>query len=241
MRTVAKQEKEELKLLVPANASERQAIQNNILLSRLLAFALLIIVGQLVFHQINPMVIEKPVYIEFRSSSNNFVKVSAAGRDIRANRALVEASIRRYLVDRERVDKVSEIIRYRRVMAMSSDKVGEFFREKYGADDAPFKSEGQKREIDITRAVELVPGIYQLEYTVTDTFSEAQRSFTTKNERGRSNTDSRYYNTKPAQTARWVATIAYEFREQNVTYDEHLMNPIGLFITNFSLSRRKES
>ncbi|PCH54387.1 MAG: hypothetical protein COC22_00200 [Flavobacteriaceae bacterium] len=226
--------------LIPANASERTAIKGNILLSRIIVFLAIALVGQGIYHDQNPIIKEHPVFIEFQSSSNNFVKIAEAGETLQANRALVDASIRRYLVDRERVDKTTEEMRYQRVMAMSSDKVSEEFRIKYGADDAPYKSRGQKREIEIVRSDELVRGIYQIEYKVTDTFGETQRSFTGDEEIASGDLKRHPVNDKNKQVAEWVATIGYDFKKQLITYDKHLMNPLGLFVENFSLSRRKE-
>lgn len=227
-------------LLVPANAGERQAIRNNVILSWLLLALIIVIVAQSAFHQLNPNIIKEPIYVEFRSGSNNFVMVARAGEKVRENNVLVEASIRRYLVDRERVDKVTEELRYRRVMAMSDDRVGEAFRTKYGADNSPFKTRGQKRNIEIMRAEKLVPGIFQVEYTVEDTFGESQRSFTGNKEEPTGDVKHSRFRDANRTKAEWVATIAYVFREQSVTYDEMLMNPLGLFITNFSLTRRKK-
>lgn len=159
-----------------------------------------------------------PIIVEFSNGTNNFTIVQKGNEEIRSNANLNEMLLRRYITDRETVDKITEEpIRYPRVMAMSSSTVGADFRRVYGDKNIGlYFKEGFKRAIRITRSSSLAPGVFQIEFIATDTL-DGRRGET---------------------LSEWVATMAYGYADQLVKFDDRLLNPVGLFISEYTLSRR---
>jgi type IV secretion system protein VirB8 len=161
-----------------------------------------------------------PIIVEFSNGTNNFAIVQKGNEEIRSNANLIEMLLTRYVTDRETVDKITEEpIRYPRVMAMSSPTLGADFRRTYGDKTMGlYFKEGFKRSIRVTRSSSLAPGVFQLEFVATDTLDG----------RGGEN------------KSEWVATMDYGFSDQLVKYDERLLNPVGMFISEYTLSRRSK-
>lgn len=172
-----------------------------------------------------PLKTVKTRYVEFESGGNNFVRILPAGQDIRANSALLSVTLRRYVVDRETVDKITEPHRYTVVHAMSNDSVWERFKTVYGNPQTGlYYRKGFKRSIVIVQDSDLGAGVHQVEFLTYDT--QDGRPIRT-NKAG-----------KPVP-GDWIATIAYEYDEQAVDYKDRLLNPTGLIVTQYSLARRK--
>lgn len=160
----------------------------------------------------------EPVFVEFQSGLNNFVRINAPGEEMRASQTLISYFLRLYIHDRETVDKTTETeIRYPRVMALSGAEVGANFRRVYGDKNTGlFFRPGFKRSLLISRDTSLGPGIHQVEFVTVDSVDG-----------------------KPGEArTEWVATIGYEFSTQEVSFDDRLINPLGLFVSEYSLTRR---
>lgn len=174
-----------------------------------------------------PLKTIEPVYVEFQSAANNFVKVVAAGQDIRANELVLATQLRKYVKDRETVDKVTESERYAQVMAMSDQEPGgvaDVFHKLYGnPETGMFYKPGAKREVQIVLDTALAPGVHQVEFKTFDTQNgQPVKDPATGREYGE-----------------WTATIAYEYADQSVSYDKALLNPTGLVVMEYSLAKRR--
>lgn len=209
------------KIQVEANTPYLQAIRNNRLLAFLVVFLVLALVSTVLagaYVYANKPPVKEVIYIEFLNGTNNFVRVVRAGKDLEGNRLLVDANIRRYVVDREGIDRTTEGVRYPRVMQTSSEDVGAVFKRKYASENPMYKRKGFEREISITRSNPIDEGIYQVEFKSTDKTNGISSK-------------PRFY----------VANIAYSFQDQKITFDDSLMNPMGLFVETYSISERRNS
>lgn len=197
-----------------------QATKNNRkLVVVIMVLCATIAIESLVIVSMFPLKEKIPIIIEFQSGGNNFVMLEKASGKIQGNMALVARFLRMYVKNRETVDKITERFRYPNVHAYSSSKVAKNFQMIYGNKETGlFYKKGFKRDIIIRRDSVITKGVHQVEFESYDSYNWKKEE--KKNE--------------------WVAIIEYEFYDQKVSYDERLINPIGLIVTEYTLSRRKK-
>jgi len=195
------------------------------LLSWLLALSFLIIAALGVsLSFLFPLKTTEVKYVEFQSGGNNFVRVVAANKAMQASDVLQSVQVREYVINREVVDKMTETQRYEKVLATSSDEVGKTFQRVYGNPETGlFYKPGFKRSIVITLDTQLAEGVRQVEFKAYDTVKGQPVK---KNAKG-----------EPVPSE-WVATIAYDYSDQRVKYDDAIMNPTGFFVTDYALAKR---
>lgn len=190
---------------------------NNTLIGLVVVFALVIACLSIAIFGMLPLKEVRYEFYEFDNATQNFVKVEKANARIRSNAALASMFLRRYVTDREVIDKATEADRYKRVRFMSSDDVWKAFVETYGKQDGLVRKPGFKRDIEILREQPLAAQVFQVEFRTTDYLE------------GKSEADRNY----------WVATMNFDFRDQKVAYEDRLLNPMGLFISNYSIARTR--
>lgn len=164
-----------------------------------------------------PLKTTELMILEMKSEDENFVVLHRAGENLRANMPLVGKFLRAYVVDREKVDKVTEQVRYRQVAAMSSKAVKKNFRT-FVEDKkiSPYLRPNLKRRIENVRDVPIAKGIHKITFERVDT-----------------------YDHRPGQDPKvtsWEAVIHYKFLDQKVQYSKTRMNPLGLFVIEYTLT-----
>jgi type IV secretory pathway component VirB8 len=197
------------------------AIELNRLLAVMLVFSFGLIAFLVVWHQMNPVTKEVPVYIEFQTGANNFVVLHRAGGDLDSLAGQIAREARRYVALREPIDKASEGERYPQVMLLSSDKVKQAFKTQYGGKDGLYLREGFKREVRILRDARLAEGVHQVEFQTRD-WTE-----------GITHQDK-------APWVSWVATMAYKFDTQKIRRDDVVINPLGWQTMEYTVTKRSE-
>lgn len=174
------------------------------------------LIGMVIWHVTHPITIKEPIYIEFQTSGNMIARIERLSDSIARRSVVVGSESRRFVVDRETVDKATESIRYPRVFAMSGQGLAGAFRDQYGGKTSLLHREGFKREVEVTRDSSLGDGIHQVEIITRDTDK---------------------LTTAPL-VQHWVVTLTYEFHEQQKSYEEGLLNPLGFIVTEYTISRR---
>ena len=203
-----------------------QCLKNNRTLSILLIVALIaVLIQAIVIASLFPLKEKVLQIVEFKSGSNNFVTIAKAGEDISANELITVMFLRRFIIDRETIDKITEQDRYARVMAMSSEEKGRDFQKVYGGQKSLYYKKGFKREIEIALDSRIAKGIHRIEFRTYDTYDDKKKSVTLDNNR------------KP--TGEWIAIISYSLQSHNVKTTDIYMNPQGIVIHEYSLSMRK--
>lgn len=175
-----------------------------------------VIAGLSIWHQLNPVTVKEPVYIEFQSSGNTVATIQRVSDSIARSALVIGAETRRYVADRETVDRTTESERYPRIFAMSDGALAKQFRETYGGADSLFKRDGFKRSVRIARDTPLGEGIHQVEIVTSDT------------ERA---------GTAPV-VQEWIVTMTYEFRTEARSYEQGLLNPLGFTVLEYTISKR---
>lgn len=206
----------------PLAAYERSIFLIKVMLGIIATLAGIVVMLAIAIASILPLKSTELVVYEFRDSTKNFVKVQAAGQNMRANDALLDLFMREYVANRETVDRLTETQRYTRVIAMNSKEETQRFKSAYSGPQAPMNQKGLNRRVEITRTTRLANSFYQLEFKTVDSWDS---------EDGRS--------PPPETVSEWVATLAFTFSDQVVTTEEARFNPLGLFVTRYALSGRK--
>lgn len=208
------------------------AYKQTLLLNKRLVYVVFFLVFALIcavvpYSFLFPLKEKQLEFVEFKSGTNNFVTIAKAGKEFTNKQLLISMFLRQYIVDREKVDKTTETIRYQRVLAFSGDSLKANFRQTHGGKKSNFHRKNFKRDIELKRDDALDYGLHQIEFVTIDTKDNKQSlSDTLKNRR--------------ASKQEWVATMEYIFDGQEVSFDEKHLNPLGLKVMQYSLSRRKK-
>lgn len=163
-------------------------------------------------------------YVEFSTSDNNFVTIETAGNAIQTNHNLISLLLKKYVVDREKVNHIDEDERYKYVYALSTESVGTKFKTFYGGKDALVHKEHILREIKLGPITPIGKNIVIIDFATVDTNYKKKKIEGDK------------YQPMEHQ---WQATMKYTFSAQNVKEEEKELNPIGLFVTRYQASERR--
>lgn len=191
---------------------------------QLVIIALLIFVvvcESVVIVSLFPLKSTELVVYEFKDNSKNFVKVHAANQPLQANDVLLQLFMEEYVINRETVDRVSESLRYRRVMAMNTSDENARFKANYGGPNAPINQKGFNRDIEIKRSTRLAKNFYQVEFSTRDWWDAQEGP-----------------KKQPEVNNEWVATFEFKFEPQVVSMAEATFNPLGIFVSRYALSKR---
>jgi type IV secretory pathway component VirB8 len=210
-----------------------QAVTNNKVLMFVVVILGIAVLGlSVAITFIVPLKTIEPIYVEFQHSTNSFVVVQRAGRNIRSNDVLTRMFLRSYVSSRETVDKVTEAGRYQHVVAFSSPATAKIFQQLYGDKKTGlYYQAGKKRGVHIISDNALGSNIHQVVIETSDITEGVD-----KNKDG--------YNDITKQE--WIITMRYEFYDQQVVLDPrkdgvHLMNPMGMQIEEYSIIKRSLS
>jgi len=209
----------------PLAAYKQTLVINERLFKIIIGLIVLLIAAIIPYYFLFPLKETNIEFVEFKSGTNNFVTVAKAGREFTNKQLLISMFLRRYVVDREVVDKTTESIRYARVLAFSGDRVATNFQRTHGGKGALVFRDNFKRMITIKRDGALDYGLHQIEFITEDTEDDKQ--------------DLTDIEKKPV-TQEWTVSIEYKFEAQNVSYNKANLNPLGLKIVQYSLSRREK-
>lgn len=175
-----------------------------------------------------PLKTIEPIYVEFQHSTNSFVVVQRAGRNVRANTQLISMFLRSYVSSRETVDKITENDRYRFVVALSGPETARVFKELYGDKDRGlYYQEGKKRYVHIISDNDLGANIHQIMMETSDI-----------DERIDKDNDGH----PDVMKTEWIITLKYGFYDQYVNLDPRkegasLLNPMGIQIEEYSIKK----
>jgi len=151
-------------------------------------------------------------YVEFTRSQDNSFVVYPSKLPKETATLLIRKALRDYIFLRNRRDWITDAERTAKMYAMSSDLVKvQFYKEM----------EVVKREMkDVDRDIEIISdsslgqGVHQIE-------------FETKDSKG-----------DYAVKKLWLATIKYSIKPREVNGGNELVNPLGIFVEQYSVSER---
>jgi type IV secretory pathway component VirB8 len=202
-------------------AAYKAAQVNNILLTRVVATLTIIVIAEAIaIISLFPLKDTKVKVVEFIDGASNFVRVTEPSATIQGDAILIDYFVKKYIVDRESWDHITEEERLPYIRAVSSDKVWNDMRALFTNPKSPHMRNDFKRAVRILRVSSVTQSIRQVEFETTDTY-------------GAGNTSQR------AETAIWIATLKMSFAARSSTYDEADLNPLGLVVEEYSIAKRK--
>ncbi len=190
---------------------------NNILIGVIVLLSILTAALGGAIYIMMPLKTIQTEFYEFNNASMNFIKIEKAGQRVQRKQALIAMFLKRYLADREVMDKLTESLRYRRVNLMSTPDVWKAFKETYNHKDSPLQKEGFKRDVEIYRWHPLSKNVFQIEYKTTDYLEGSEFP------------DINY----------WVVTLSYYFDEQVVSKEEETLNALGIMVNQYSIAKAR--
>lgn len=154
-------------------------------------------------------------YVEFANDAHVTPKVYSSNLDTTSKVLLVRSFLRNYVVDRHTVDKVSEVPRFKRVRAMSTDRIFDVHKKIYGEVEKGLS--GGTRDIFITYDQPLGNGVHEIEFETID-------------ERG-----------GEVSRKEWVVKIKYHIPSSyEVSKEAELLNPLGLIISGYHFTQKEK-
>jgi type IV secretory pathway component VirB8 len=155
-------------------------------------------------------------YVEFSHSRDNFYRVYTEDEvrpESRTGMKLIRSAIREYVYNRHKKDHIADEVRGKQVIAMSTSSVINGYKDQYMRDINTFA--GIEREIKVISDSILDKGIHQVEFETIDTKGT----------------------NKVVQS--WNANIKYEFHDSIVNSEDELINPLNLYVSGYSISKRQ--
>jgi type IV secretory pathway component VirB8 len=209
----------DLEIISPAAYKAAQV--NNILLSRVIAALTIIVIAEAIaIVSLFPLKDTKIKVIEFLDGAANFVRVTEPGATIQGDAILIDYFVKKYVIDRETWDRVTEEERLPYIRAVSSDKVWNDMRTLFTNSKSPHMQSGFKRAVKIIRVSSVSQTIRQIEFQTTDTYGAGSVSQTT-------------------DRAIWIATLKMSFAPRVVAFEQTDLNPLGLIVEEYSIAQRK--
>ena len=153
-------------------------------------------------------------FVEFSSSRDNFFTVYPANISKSQEEYLVRTFLREYVRDRHSIDQITEKVRFEKILAATSQSQHQQFKDEYRSviDAMP----GIKRLVQVASDIALAEGVHQVEFKTTDTTDD-----------GRSAENN------------WIVAIQYHLvRDKKMNEQQLLLNPLGLEVTKYSISKR---
>ena len=163
----------------------------------------------------------QPMILTTGDKRDQIVQVEPFYKGIRGYDLIVEAQVRKYVTLRETLDLQSEATRWQEVQWLSSDEVWtDFYKlmEKRNPDSPFEKARAEKitRSVHIVASPKIEGGYYQVEW-------EAR--------------DSRFGHQERCQV--FLSTMTTDTRPQTVKHEDRFMNPIGFFVSAYSVARKE--
>lgn len=155
-------------------------------------------------------------YVEFSNSRDNFYKVYTEDEirpESKTGMKLIRSAIREYVYNRHKKDHIADEARGKQVVAMSTSEVIAGYTKEYLRNVKTL--DNVERDIKIISDSILDKGIHQVEFETID------------------NKDGQ----KVVQS--WNANIKYEFHDSIVNAEDELVNPLNLYVSGYSISKRQ--
>ena len=151
-------------------------------------------------------------YVAFAEDKDIHFKVLPAPLDKRQELLLIRQQLREYVHNRAYIDNYTESIRFPKAFAMNTPEENERFKYEYNR----IKSESsfERRDVKVVSDIALSDGIHQLELETIDHFQ-----------------GERYKNY-------WTVVMKYELRRHKVSVSNEHLNPLGLTITGYQITKK---
>lgn len=181
----------------------------------ILILAALNIVQFIAIYSLFPLKTEKIRYVEFADGKDTVFKVLPSPLPQSSKILVIRQLARHYVEDRHKIDGITEHTRFRRVVAMSSRKMYEAFKNEY--DRIKNESTFDSRDINILAdtIIDEARNVHEVHFETIDRFQGKE-----------------YKNN-------WIVSMRYEFRKHRAKGDDLLLNPLGFTVVQYHQSKTK--
>lgn len=210
-----------LKLKGRGMQAYRMAIWNSHILFFVVVVQLIInVVLSIVVCAAYPLKRIEPMLIQAKGKEDVYVTVTPLDPSISGYSVLLESMVQKYIKQRESIDLVMDGNRWNEVRALSKVEVWKpFFETIVGAKEAYNKrlKDQVTREVVIRNVSRLDSDLFQVEWIATDKHLH-----------------------ETIQSSVWISILRFSTEPQNVTLEERFSNPLGFYVTAYSVSRKED-
>ena len=179
-----------------------------------IVFAIVIVFLAILIIILLPLKEKKPYLVFFSDTQSNFVRVEPANIDIRGDEALLKGILTSYVLKRETINRIDDVQRYEEIRMQSSSKVWTTFSALVAQNGSIYSTNGIYREIKIVNSSILSANVATVDF-IAKIVSDAS------GEQG---------------YKRYRATLAYDFRNQELNFDSLPKNPTGFIVSEYALT-----
>lgn len=181
----------------------------------ILALCVVIVFLVIGFFVLLPLKQKQPYLVFFSNADTNFVRVEQANYNIRADEALLKSILASYLLNREIINRIDDIERFEKVRIQSSYDVWDMFEKIVKQDGSIYQEKDIYRNVKIINLSILSKNIANIDF-VTETFNIGEPN--------------------KILTKRYRATLEYDFKNQELNYDNVPENPSGFVVKGYALT-----
>lgn len=189
-----------------------------------------------------------PYLVTFRDKEQQVVAIEPLAKDAPGIEYATEANVRDYVTQRHSFSPVNSHMDAQwgedsRLAAMSDPEEYREFEQASQVERTRMMASGYSRQIRIESATMIRPDTWQVNFTSYDSLGghngtlTASTSQTMDSSSGRQTILEADLNPK-ATSRRWLATMTVDYRPDQVSYDQRLLNPLGFTITDYSVTGR---
>ncbi len=210
-----------LKLKGRGMQAYRMAIWNSHILFMVVVVQLIInVVLAIVVCAAYPLKQIEPMLIQAKGKDDVYVTITPLNPSIAGYSVLLESMVQKYVKQRESIDLVLDGNRWNEIRELSKPEVWKpFFETIVGSKDAYNKRlhDQVTREVIIRNVSRLDHDLFQVEWIATDKHLH-----------------------ETLQTSVWVSIVKFSTEPQNVKLEDRFSNPLGFFVTAYSVSRKED-
>lgn len=199
----------------------RMAIWNSHLLFFVVVAQLIInVVLAIVVCAAYPLKQIEPMLIQAKGKDDVHVTITPVNPSIAGYAVLLESMVQKYVKQRESIDLVIDGTRWNEIKALSKPDVWKpFFETIVGSKEAYNKRlhDQVTREVLIRNVSRLDHDLFQVEWIATDKHLH-----------------------EPLQTSVWVSILRFSTEPQKVQMEDRYANPLGFFVSAYSVSRKED-
>jgi type IV secretion system protein VirB8 len=166
----------------------------------------------------------QPMLLSFTDHQNQVVRIQPFARSIEGRKLMTEKLVMRYVELREAIDGITDNQRTKEIHMYSDPPLYEAFRNLVKSDNpkspvVEFYKKNMTRSVHVKRCLCLepdAPNTYRIEWESID-----------------------YLHNQEVERKQWITTLTVKFEARDVKYEDQYMNPLGLTVTNYTISKKE--
>lgn len=166
----------------------------------------------------------QPMIVSFSDQKNQVVRIEPIAKNVKGIQLITEKLAKRYVELRETFDFVTDNARLAELKHLSSSVLFNAYWDLIKPENPKspreiFIKNNLTRSVHIKNCLSLAPNApntYRIEWESID-----------------------YRDGQEVERKQWISTLALRFEERDVRYEDQYINPIGLTVTNYAISKKE--